>query len=104
MKWNAISASADILAAIGVIISLVYLALQVRASNKASAVNSKSDAAIWYSGFLKFSLENPELDELLYRGRKGLDHLKKGESRQFHNFILFVFSGHSDMYFRYAKQ
>ena len=35
MNWNAIGAIAELLGAIGVIVSLVYLALQIRDSQKA---------------------------------------------------------------------
>lgn len=38
MNWTAISAIADILAATGVIISLVYLAVQIRNQNKESRI------------------------------------------------------------------
>jgi len=103
MNWNVISAIADFIAATGVIVSLIYLAQQVRAGNRATAVSAKLDATAWYSGFLKFSLENPDLDEMIYRGRKGLEFIEKSEKRRFYNFILFIFSGHSGCYYQHSR-
>jgi hypothetical protein len=42
MNWNAIAALAQVLAAIGVIVSVVYLALQVRQNTHQARLNTES--------------------------------------------------------------
>ena len=42
MNWNAIAALAQVLAAIGVIVSVVYLALQVRRNTQQARLNTES--------------------------------------------------------------
>jgi hypothetical protein len=52
MNWEAVGAIGQIVGAFGVIASLLYVAIQVRASNKASAVESKLATSRMHSDFI----------------------------------------------------
>jgi hypothetical protein len=54
MNWNVISASADVFAAVGVILSLIYLALQIRTQVKESRLSATRDLARDWSEGVRF--------------------------------------------------
>ena len=62
MNWDAIGAIAELLGAVGVIASLVYLATQIRQSREQMAQNTSAIRAGSYQQFL------PSLGEVMHRG------------------------------------
>jgi hypothetical protein len=98
MNWTALAAIAEILAAAGVIISLVYLAGQVRSSAKQarqtaiqSVVNKMND--VWTS------LSASSTADVWVRGSKGLAQLNgETEGVQFSGFMLSVFKPYEEIY------
>ncbi len=64
MNWDAIAAIAESIGAVGVIASLLYLAMQVRGSIRASEVESKLAASGRYGDFLGSLIQSPELNEV----------------------------------------
>ena len=51
MNWDAIGATGEVLGAVGVIVTLLYLSLQVKASTQASRVESKLASSRMYTDF-----------------------------------------------------
>ena len=88
MNWDAIGAVAELLGAIGVILSLVYVAIQVKASTRASMVESKLRVSDKKLDFHDMLIANPELNDLMIRGRKGTENLAKDEWLQFANLCM----------------
>ena len=68
MNWDAIGAIGEVVGAAGVIASLLYLAIQVRASTRASAVDAKLRAAEMRIEFINSLINTPELNDLWLRG------------------------------------
>ena len=68
MNWEAAGAIGEIVGAIGVIASLLYVARQVGVSNKASAIESKLAISRMHSDFIGSLIQNPELDDILFEG------------------------------------
>ena len=101
MNWDAIGAVAEAIGALGVIASLLYLAMQVRASTRASAVESKLASTRFYTDFLSSLIQSPELNELFLRGRKDLANLTPQEFIRFSNLSLQSFSFFSAGYFQF---
>jgi hypothetical protein len=104
MNWDAIGAIAELLGALGVIGSLVYVALQVRSSTRASKVESKlrlTEAMVAYGNQL---LENPELNDLMIKGRKDIEELSKEELLRFSNLCLKAGWYISSGYFMYRQK
>lgn len=82
LNWGAIGAIADLVAATGVIASLLYLAAQVRASTVASSVEAKLVSTRLLNDFMDSLIENPELNDLYLRGVNDLG-LLSGEEEYF---------------------
>ena len=88
MNWDAVGAVAELVGATGVIASLLYLAVQVRASTRASSVDAKLESARLLNDFIDSLIQNPELNALWLQGRKSLDSLPPEEYLRFSNMCL----------------
>jgi hypothetical protein len=103
MNWEALTAVAELVAAAGVIASLLYLAAQVRGSNRASAVEAKLESTRLLNNFMDLLIERPDLNELMIKGRRSLEALTPEEYQQFSNLCLKAFWFFSAGYFQYRK-
>lgn len=103
MNWDAIGAVAEAIGAVGVIASLLYVASQVRASTRASAVESKVASTRMYTDFLAQLVQSPDLNELFLRGRKDLGSLSPDEYIRFSNLSLIAFAFFSASYFQLSR-
>ncbi len=103
MNWDAIGAIAEGLGAAGVIASLLYLGVQVRASTRAAAVDAKLASTRMYTDYLVLLVESPELNELMIRGRSNLESLDREGYLRFSNLALISFSFFSAGFFQYKK-
>lgn len=104
MNWDAIGAIAEAVGAVGVIASLIYLALQVRASTRASAVEAKLASSRMYTDFLVMLVQKPELNDVLLRGRKDIEALEHEDYLRFSNLALIAFSFFSAGYFQFSNR
>ena len=75
MNWEAIGAISETIGAAGVIASMLYLAVQVRASTRASAIESKLASSRIYTDFIGSLIQSPELNRILVQGCKDLTSL-----------------------------
>ncbi len=103
MDWVAVATVAEVIGAAGVIASLIYLALQVRASTRASAVESKLVSASFQLDFYKMLVQYPELQEIMVRGRKGLESLSREDAHRFSNLLNIAFGSFSAAHFQFRK-
>ena len=104
MNWDAIGAIGEAIGAAGVIASLLYLAVQVRASTRASAIESKLASSRIYTDFLGSLVQSPELNRLFVQGRDDLASLSsKDDYYRFSNLALQSFSHFSATYFQYRQ-
>jgi hypothetical protein len=107
MNWEAISAIGEIVSAIAVFISLIYLAIQIR-QNTRQIVNSIDATRL--SAFERniesgnrtreFFLTNPELSELYNRGCKSYISLNESEKFNFGLMVRNVFASIQGGYIR----
>jgi len=103
MNWDAIGAIAELFAALGVIASLLYLAGQVRASTRASAVEAKLESTSLLSNFVDVLIAHPELLNLQVRGRADVNSLTKEEYLRFSNMALKAFWFFSAGHFQFRS-
>ena len=75
MNWEIISAVGQMLGAIGVIISIVYLAGQIRNQNKESRRAAMNVLTTHWSDLNRTLVENPEMAVLWLRALRSLDEL-----------------------------
>ena len=103
MNWEAIGAIGEAIGAVGVIASLIYLAVQVRASTRASAVESKLASTRMRTDFLNYLIESSDLNNLFTQGRQSIEPLSIEDYYRFSNMALHAFSFLSAGYFQFCK-
>lgn len=101
MNWDAIGAIAETFGAIGVIASLGYLALQIRASNNLARSEAKIAATSQISSLLDSFISQPASSEIWARGRRNLQDLTTEERGRFDNIAMKGFLGYSAQYFQF---
>ncbi len=75
MNWEMITAVGQMLGAIGVIISLVYLAIQIRSQKQESRSAAMNALVTHFSDLMRSQIENAELCALWLRGLHSFDEL-----------------------------
>jgi len=88
MSWQSVAA---ISSASGVIASLLYLATQLRQSNRAAAVAAKLASTQLLSQFVDGLIADPNLMKLWLKGRADLESLDDVERARFANMCLKAF-------------
>jgi hypothetical protein len=104
MNWEAIGAIAELLGAIGVIGSLVYVGNQVRASNVASSVAAKLSATQMLAAFQDTMLKNPQLATLMVKGRSNYEELSSEDKLIFSTLALKATIMISGQFFQYQRK
>jgi len=103
MNWDALGAVAELAGAVGVIASLLYVATQVRYSNRASAVEAKLATTRFMTDFADLMLENPGLNDVMLRGQSDLGSLSAEEFWQFNHLATKAFWFFSAGYFQFRR-
>lgn len=108
MNWEALGAVGELVAAGGVIASLIFLAIQVRISAKATAENNRLLSATMYRNSDEYItrwsenlIRDPELNDIWERGLKDgeLDHVERA---RFYMLARNYFGVHAVSYYEYA--
>jgi len=79
MNWDAIGAIGEIVGAVAVVISLLYLALQMRQNNKLVERNAVKEVIAERAEYNKFVASSPELSELYWKGMSNPEQLSEAE-------------------------
>lgn len=77
MNWDAIGAFGEIAGAIAVVVSLVYLASQIRHSNNLMSMEASRFVAEQSIPIADLILENPDLMKIQIKDRNELDDLER---------------------------
>ena len=92
MNWTAISAIADLLASIGVIVSLIYVAIQLRLNSKTVGTSNYQHNMSAVADMSAVIASDAELADIYLRGCESFSRLGPQEQTRFHmvmsNFIL----------------
>ena len=83
MNWQALSTIAEVIGAIAVVASVIYLAIQVRENTRLSAQRTVSSAIDAFNEFDRLIASTPDLASLLTRGETALSSLSPDEQRRF---------------------
>ncbi len=84
LNWEAAGAIGEIIGALGVIVSLVYLASQIRIQNRESRLAAVSEWTNQWNAFSVSFAEHPVLSEIWARGTQDLSSLNPTEVVQFY--------------------
>jgi hypothetical protein len=94
MNWDAVSAIADALATVGLIASLVYVAVQVRQNSKlidqsilAARSATVHEIAVSFSRFYELLAQDSELCDIYQRGIRG-EALTDNEVSRFESLVI----------------
>ena len=82
MNWDAIGAVAELAGAIGVILSLVYLAGQIRNQNKESQLTAINEMTSQWNAFMGDMATNNDLARIWAKGLMDFDSLESTEQVQ----------------------
>ena len=88
MNWEAIGAVGEVLGAMAVVVTLIFLIQQLRQTSLQLRLNSSQTASNTYSGRIREVLTNPELTRVF---RNGLDHysdLSPDDQARFHGIMM----------------
>ena len=102
MNWDAIGATGEVLGAIAVVISLVYLAFQIRHNTKSvrgSTLQQNTD--FWGDFFLR--LAQPDIADVYSTGMKGRADISPITFTQFNCLARSMFLGFENQYFQYRN-
>ncbi len=110
MDWEAVGAIAELLAAIGVIGSLVYLAKQIKANSDNVNQNTKaliSDRDVSSNEAIlelyRSQLENPDLAALTWKGHLDAEALSREEQYRYNIWLAAVFESHQTFFIQHRK-
>jgi hypothetical protein len=101
VNWEAISAIGQLVGALAVVISLIYLAREVRSNARATrhaSIRSTSDA---FTRWLQQLAEHPHLAELYYRGIHEFESLEGADLVGFSALMDQMFRNVEDMYYQH---
>ena len=94
MNWEAIGAVAELLGAIGVIVSLIYLASQVRRNTHLQKITNLRDIATELATTARCTASNPELASLVLRGLADLASLDSVERYRLDSYLYAFFANY----------
>jgi hypothetical protein len=80
MKWEAVGAIANVLAAVGVIATLIYLSVQIRQNNNQLRGAATIAVYDYQRGLTETLTEDQELYKIALRGNEDLDSLDPWEN------------------------
>lgn len=81
MDWEAIGAIAEIIGAVAIVVTLIYLAIQVRQNSEILSANVRATNFLGMADTWRIGAESPELNAILAKDRTG-ESLADGEKLQ----------------------
>lgn len=101
MNWDAIGAIGEIVGAIAVVLSLIYLASQIRTQNKESRVAAMHEIAVAYRQS-NIAFADPVLADILTRAHVDTDSLTEAEILQLICGVQGVFRVWEEAYYQHV--
>jgi len=103
MNWDAIGAIGEIAGAVAVVVSLIYLATQIRHSTRESQAASRDSISKAISDVLMRVAANPETSELYGRGIMNPAALSDDETRRFDMLMYATFECFESAYSQWTR-
>ena len=101
MNWEAIGAIGEIGGALGVIFSLIYLAVQIKGETRARRAETTHSQSMAFAEIQQRLAVNPTLTDIWVRGLDDYINLKINERAQFSVFLGGLFRILEDTYFQW---
>ena len=102
MNWEAINAVSQLVSSIAVVLSVLYLAIQLRSSTRVARVAAQDAAASALRDFTKPLMENAELGRVWRAGLEDLDALSPDDQARFFHAAHQFLKALETIHFHYA--
>ena len=83
MNWDAIGAISSAIAALGVILSLLYLARQINQSNATNRLTATLSLQSGFNSIVDFWFSSEQRSRVIFEGIQKMDALSGGDRMQF---------------------
>ena len=104
MNWDALGAIAELLGAVGVILSVIYLAIQIRSNTSALKTNANWDTHHSFAEVNDYLAQGGEIGEIVRKStdpEMTMDQFSDKEAFQFQMFARGMFQRLEAQYFQY---
>ena len=91
MNWSAVGAIAEILAAIAVVVTLLYLAKQIRQNSQAVEITALRDTTDHWNRWSEVLAASPGLAEIVAKGNQSYRQLHDDEALRYGAFVQMFF-------------
>lgn len=92
MNWDAVGALAEALGAIAVIVSLIYVAMQVRQGTQQSRMNAQSELVRELGNISQAVAADSDLADIVFEGSESPESLSPVEQMRFRSFLNHLFT------------
>lgn len=104
MNWDAIGAIGEIVGALGVILSVLYLAIQIRKDARARVAETSHSVAARAGAVQQILSENRELAAAWRKGLRGdTESLDEADVTQFEAFLSVITRSYDDAFYQYRE-
>jgi hypothetical protein len=103
MNWEAVSAIAEVTGVIGVIISLVYVGLQVKQNTLATEISTSQAYVNADNEIIGIINTSPDLADILHQGVNGISKLTGGDLIRYMSFHELVFISFQSFYLQWKN-
>ncbi|MGR8950452.1 MAG: hypothetical protein ACU84Q_20605 [Gammaproteobacteria bacterium] len=103
MNWTAITAVSEMLGAIAVVLSLIYVAAQVRQNTMALSRAASADAIAGIRNWNQSLLEDPVMMRIFSQGVEDMDALDEDGRARFTVLMLNFLKTFEDMHYQFSK-
>jgi hypothetical protein len=91
MNWDALGAVGEFTGALAVVVSVIYLAIQIRNNTRASVVTVVQDTIDALSELDRLVASTPDLAHIILRGRTSVSNLSPEELLRFDSYYSMTF-------------
>lgn len=91
MNWSAIGAIGEILGAVAVVVTLLYLAIQIRQNSRAVQVSALRDTTAQWNHWSHLLVSSPDLAEIVCRGNRSFGDLSEADALRYGGFVQTFF-------------
>jgi hypothetical protein len=103
VNWEAIGAVGEVAGAAGVIISLLYLAVQIRGDARAKRASTVHEQSAAYRDLLQMLATDEELADIYLRGLRELGSINDSEFVRFSSALGFMFRVFEEAFFQWKE-
>jgi hypothetical protein len=102
MNWEALGAVGEIVGAVAVVVTLVYLALQIRQNSRLIKASTHQGASEWVRTVVTLTAQDAETARVFTQGLSDPRSLEDSEQAQFAMLMFLVFAGYQN-FFEYHR-